>query len=516
MPQLLATFHKRFSQPLDRVAVVLILVLSVLIGLLLWSGDRTAPRVRDFSWQNKQVGAQDAAFTLTFNRPMAQASVEANLYIEPPLPGKFSWAGRRMAYTLTQPAPYGTSFQVQLQGARDQFSETASNRPLVKLFLGRFTSRDRAFVYLGASGADTGRLILYNLTRQQKTALTPSNLMIDEYECYPEGDRVLFSATDRSDQRGLFQEFDPKLYTVSTGIHFNSPDQQQSSQAPAGQIELVLDNTDYKIYQFDLSPDGQAIVVECLDKRRSAPSSLWLLKPDSPSEVLDIRPGENFIITPDSSSLMIDLGRGLTISPLEPEKITEPMFLPEFGRVLDFAQDGSVAVMVKGNSDDSLSLFQVTTQGGQKELLRTTGSIYSAKLSPNKQILYCLLSQTSSGTDYQEQRPYLAAIDLQAGKLTPLVTLPKLAAIDLETGKLTSSVNVSSRPDWQISLAPDGTSLLYAQADSTSQPVGSTDRPENNLRLLPVLPSQDPGIQIQAQPQAKALPLSGFHPVWLP
>jgi hypothetical protein len=42
---------------------------------------------------------------------MDPVSVEAKpLTLDPPLPGKVSWAGRRMAYTLTEPLPYGESF----------------------------------------------------------------------------------------------------------------------------------------------------------------------------------------------------------------------------------------------------------------------------------------------------------------------------------------------------------------------------------------------------------------------
>ena len=89
-----------FKQPIDRVAIILMLVLSVLMGLLLLSGDRTAPKVREFTWENKQIGATDTGFILTFFRPMNHATVEKNLKLEPSLPGKFSWAGRRMAYTL--------------------------------------------------------------------------------------------------------------------------------------------------------------------------------------------------------------------------------------------------------------------------------------------------------------------------------------------------------------------------------------------------------------------------------
>jgi len=55
---------KSFLQPLDRVAIALMLALSLLIGLLLWQGDAVAPRVRDFSWQDKK-SAEDTSFTLT-------------------------------------------------------------------------------------------------------------------------------------------------------------------------------------------------------------------------------------------------------------------------------------------------------------------------------------------------------------------------------------------------------------------------------------------------------------------
>ena len=53
---------KPFLQPLDRVVIALMLVLSILIGLLLWQGNGVAPKVRNFSWQNQQVGVEDTSF----------------------------------------------------------------------------------------------------------------------------------------------------------------------------------------------------------------------------------------------------------------------------------------------------------------------------------------------------------------------------------------------------------------------------------------------------------------------
>lgn len=498
------TLHK-WLQPLDRVAISLMLGLSVLIGLLLWSGDHTAPRVRDFSWQAKQIGAEDMAFILTFNRPMDRASVESQVRIAPPLPGKLSWAGRRMAYTLNQPAPYGTTFQVQLQEASDRFSANRARPTLIQPFVGKFATRDRAFICLGMEGDDAGRLVLYNLTQQGKTVLTPPELAVADFEPYPQGDRILFTATQRSSlRRG---SFDPKLYTVSTGIHIDSPDQQSIDPSAPGKIKLILDNADAQILKFDLSPDGQTIVVQRADRQNLTQSGLWLLRDDASPQLLNNQPGGNFLITPDSTALTIAQGQGLAVLPLDSQGTSQPLdFLPKFGTILSFAKDGSAAAMVKFNTDYTRSLFWVTNQGMQKEVLRTTGSIFSAQFDPLNQTLYCLLTQILPGAEYKE-RPYIAAIDLRTSKLNPLVILPV-------------------QQDLQISLAPDGTALLFDQTTSTRQPIAKSLQPEpgtiSKLWLLPLQRSHQP--PSTAQPgndgspavAPEALPLSGAHPRWLP
>ncbi|MCA6584783.1 MAG: hypothetical protein IM536_22775, partial [Pseudanabaena sp. M34BS1SP1A06MG] len=70
---------KWFSQPLDRYAIGFLAVLSLVIAILIVVGDRTAPQVRDFSWQGQRIDASNASFVLTFNRPMNRESVERNL-----------------------------------------------------------------------------------------------------------------------------------------------------------------------------------------------------------------------------------------------------------------------------------------------------------------------------------------------------------------------------------------------------------------------------------------------------
>lgn len=496
-----------FPQALDRAAIALMLILSVLIGLLLWGGERTAPRVREFTWQDKQIGAEDTAFILTFSRPMDQSSVEENLRLTPPLPGKISWAGRRMAYTLDTPAPYGNIFQMRLQGARDRFSRSNLSRASIQPFSAQFQSRDRAFTFIGVNGEEQGRLVLYNLTQQKKTILTPPNLVVMDYKSYPLGDRILFAATERTAQpQGLLEQ---KLYTVTTGIQVQPPvqvdGQPGSSATPApteavGTIHLVLDSTDYQNLKFDLSADGQIIVVQRVNRKNPADFGPWILRSGETPQPLKGEPGGDFLITPDSSSLAIAQGQGLAILPLQPD--AKPLdFLPKFGVVLNFSRDGSLAAMVKFNTDRTRSLFLVSNQGTQKELLRTSGSILNAQFDPSKQLLYCLLTELVTQGELYQEKPYLGAIDLKTGKLKPLLLLP-------------------NQRDIQVSLAPDGLALLFDQAtegaqDSTNPSQLRSDSGKaianSRLWLLPLTPADT-----TAQPQPEPLPLPGLRPRWLP
>lgn len=497
---------KSFLQPIDRVAIVLMLVLSVLIGLLLWQGDRTVPRVRDFSWQGKQVGAEEKSFIVTFTRPMDRASVEKNLRIEPPLEGKISWAGRRMAYTLERPAPYGNSYELLLQGAQERYSRNTGKGAQIQPFTGKFRSRDRAFVYLGVTGTEAGKLILVNLSQQQQAiALTPPDLMVMDFKPYPAGDRILFSAQERSKTQQ--NAFDAQLYTVTTGIHPNSPGDSSSSSEAPGKIDRVLDSKDYQNLKFDLSPDGKTIVVQRVSRRNPGSDfGLWVIQPPAEARRLESQPGGEFVIHPDGNSLAIAQGQGIAILPLQPEgksQIKPLDFLPKFGRLLSFSQDGSAAAMVQFNQDYTRSLFLVTNQGVQKELLRTTGSIISAQFDPLKQTLYCLLTQLVTNTKEYREEPYIAAIDLETGKQTPLVLLPK-------------------QRDVQISVATDGLAILFDQIviDRQNQTLGISPRTDagetittSNLWLLPVMPlSEDADSKIQPE----QLPFAGLRPRWLP
>jgi Tol biopolymer transport system component len=493
---------KTLIQPLDRVAIAMMLLLSLLIGFMILKGDVVSASVREFSWQNRQIGADDIAFSLNFSRPMNVQSVEENLRIEPPLAGKISWAGRRMVYTLMTPAPYGTNYQVRLQDARDRFTIQDGKNSLIQPFVGNFRSRDRVIIYIGADVENQGQLVLYNLTQEKKNILTPKDLIVMDFKPFPDGEKIVFSARTKNNQDLLSAQ----LYTVSTGISA----QPETPAKPPGRIDLLLDNKQYQNLKFDLSPDGKTIVVQRGNKNNPSDFGLWFMPSTSNTrqrptpQPLKTEPGGDFMITPDSQAVAVAQGQGAAILPIQNDASKPLDYLPQFGLVRSFSKDGSQAAMVKFNTDYTRDLFLVTNQGIQKPLLKTTGSIHNCQFDPASPTLYCLLTQLVSDEEYIEQ-PYVVAIDLTTGGKKPLLLLP------------TEQRNV------QMSLAPDGLALLFDQVTPQTNPmplsanVLKTQDGEaiatSSLWLMPLLPIDNTS---QTTIKPEKLPLVGFHPRWLP
>lgn len=470
-------------QPLDRTAGLLILALNLGIILLILGGNHAVPRVREFSWQNRVIRATDTAFILTFTRPLDQASVEANLQIDPPLPGKISWVGRRLVYTLTAPVRYETTYQVKLKKIQSVSPDQSTQE--IEPFLGQFRTPDRRFAYIGVEGEEKGRLILYNLTRQQKAILTPKNLVIKDFKVYPNGDRILLAASDWSNYRpGLFEQ---SLYTVTLN--------------PA-KIDLVLGNQDYENLRFELSPDGQIIAVQRVNRSNLEDIGLWVFKPGEkpPWQRILNRPAGEFVITPDSRSFANPQAEGIAILPLIPNAKSLDFF-PNFRRVLAFTQDGRQSVMLKDNRDGSQALFLVTNQGIKKELIQRAGEILNCQFDPATPTLYCLLIQRQQAQDFSE--------------------VLILKSINLTTFKGEKRLVLPDQWETKMSLSPDGSELLLDRViNQEKEPELGELRTEGGTAIATsslwiVSLNKRPGSNdflLSPQP----LPLKGFRPKWIP
>ncbi|MGD1938944.1 MAG: hypothetical protein ACFCA4_15530 [Cyanophyceae cyanobacterium] len=546
------------TSSVERAAWMVLAVVSVAIALLLLLGDNSSAQVRSFSWENRTLAAPDRAFILTFNRPVDRDSVEENLTVNPPLPGRFSWSGARMAYTLDEPVHYGKTFSVQLDGAKTLPIGLSKDVQDFDPFRGTFAGRDEVLAYIGVDEGERDRLVLYNVTQQVKTLLTPPDLRVTDFLPFPERDRILFGASLAPDPALVDSDEDiganiseQQLYTVTTGLGESPNGSANVLEAvqkwfgklfnpgpqAAGELTLVLDAEKYQNLKFDLAPNGQTIVVQRVDRERPDEFGLWVVVNEGTPEQVPTEQGGEFLIAPDSQSLAMTQGEGLAILPLPDSSAgvsalrstfrrkIEPLdFLPKFGELLNFSSDGTAAALVKFNEDYTRSLYIARNNGQEVELGNINGSIRSAEFSPNGQWLYCLLAEIvgDPGAENYQEQPYIAVFDLETEESRPLLLLP-------------------NSQDIQIDLAPDGRSLLFsrpvviqeanATGDKDSQD-GATEQREtgqdrsalsggaledeatvSQLWLLDTLPSKD---RKWVPNDPEALPITGTQPRWLP
>ena len=467
--------------------------LAIITLLLLWSGDRTLPQVRDFSWQNRNIGAEDIAFTLNFNRQIDRTTVEKNLKIEPPLPGKISWAGSKMAYTLTNPAGYGNSYTVNLQGAREAMRQGLGKE--IVPFRGEFRTHDRMFAYIGTGEADRGRIVIYNFKTSKPTILTPGNLVVTDFKVDRSSEKIVFTASEvETLKNGQPPIASQQIYSVSTGI--DRPDGNTNRQfVPPGKVELLVDSREYQNVKFDLAPDGNKLVVQRVSRQNPNDFALWVIHLDDKNlATTKLKQSGDFVITPDSTEVAAAVGQGVSLFPLTAETANNLDFLPKFGNVLSFNSDGSAAAMVKYNADFTKALFVVTNQGTEQQFLKTTGSIWDAKFAPSKDLIYCLATELQTKGENSREQPYIAAIDLKTKKVIPLMLLP------IQQGN-------------QMSLSPDGRSLIFDQIEGGENTTQLVQGKGNGILWRVTIP---PNIrELTAPLKAEELNLPGWHPRWL-
>lgn len=497
LPSLKGLTRLKRLQSFDWVVLICIISLAVAIAFVGWRGDQTSFQVTYFSWEGKQIGVKDRYFTLSFNRPVNHKTVEENLVTSPPLPGKISWAGEKLVYTLTELPIYGSKYEIQLQDATPSYT----NQP-IEPFISVINTHDRAFVYIGIEGQERGRLILCNIiqsnqstTQLKKVILTPADLVVTNFEIYPQGDKILFSAFDPSQgNEGINQQ---QLYTVTTGLNF----QVAGEGEPIGRIKRILNVKDYKNSQFDLSDNGTTIVVQRENYRNPGDAGLWVIPEKGKPRPLGIQANE-FILAPDGQTLAVSQDQGVAIVPLNPQS-GSPQFFQGYEKVVGFSKDGTDKLLVKNNPDFTRSLFLVNQEGKGQQLFQTNNPIIGCQFEPRQeQTLYCLkidLVEQEQGK-YREE-PFLSIFELKTGKEIPFLALPNYR-------------------DVQMSMSPDGVALLFDQLVTTPLNLknnlvtkGGQGIADGRLWLLP-LPEE-----VTEENLLKILPEElnpGFMPHWLP
>lgn len=474
----------------DQVALSVILFLGVILAILVWHGDQTRLRVTRFSWQGEKVGVQDKILTLNFNRPVDQDSVESNFVINPPLLGRKSWQGNNFVYTLSETPTYGSNYQVKLEKAvRTDLQEE------IEPFVNLFSTRDRILAYVGVGSEERGRLILYNITnpkQPKKTILTPKDLVISQFKIAPDGKKIFFLAFDPR-----LGSTSKQLFTVTTGIKHSLAD----PEITPGKLKRVLDNKDYNNLSFDLSKDGQTLIVLRSNRQNKADSGLWILQDGSTPRPLGV-PAKDFIISPDGTKIAVSSQGGVGLIPLTTGAGASRL-LNGYSKALAFSKDGKRLLLTKENADYTRSLILMESDGRTQEILRNMYPILDCQFEPKQEkVLYCLRTDVvkRDDGDYHEE-PFLSAVQLDTWQDQPLLALPNYR-------------------DVQISMSPDGTSLLFDQV-ATTAPLSSSDllTPSNQAIA-------DARVWLLALPDSKSVAptqsvmpkevTAGFYPKWMP
>jgi hypothetical protein len=495
---MITKLKSRFAEPLDRAALKLMAAVLMLILLVLAIGDRSQPYIREFSWQGRQVGAEDVAFSLSFSRAMQQKQVEAGLMasvvtpqetgllapIGQLLPGKISWSGKKLFYTLNTPVPYGSSYQIQLESARAEDRQGKSSGQQMTAFRSQFSTRQRRFGFIGTNGDQRGRLMVAKFGDKPE-ALTGKDLLVKDFRFLP-------------DDRGLIFLAAP----ISKDAPVNS---NQIYRWSNNNIELLLNNKIYQNIKFDVSSDGQTLVVQKVNRKDPQDFGIWAINLDKNDRGQRISQGGSFMVTPDNGAIAVAEGQGVAIKPL----VTNAQvidFLPKFGRVLNFAPNGTAAAMEKYIDDYTRELFLVTNQGQQKKLLAVRGEIQSAQFSPNGQVLYSILAESppesSATTTQYNNQPYLVAIDLATTKTYQLLSLTPQQGI-------------------AMSLSPDGRALLFDQLATVPGIAGgqnptSADGQAIEEGMIWLLPLPESLTNLEAKIKPENLSIAGYAPRWAP
>ncbi|AFY38551.1 hypothetical protein Lepto7376_2261 [[Leptolyngbya] sp. PCC 7376] len=491
---------KRF----DKIVLGSIFVLSLLVALLWGFGDRQPISVQQFSWEGKQVSVADKFFSFSLNQAIDPDFVEANLSIDPLLPGRLSWTGKKFFYTLTDLPIYGQEYQLKLAAPEDSDSEQEEEEKTEEIlpftfepFLTRFQSRDRAFAYIGTEGDDRGRLILFNLTKQEKSILTPADLTVLDFEAYPDGDRLLFAAIPNATFDANLEDL--QLYTVTTGLEDDTV--TTTDETVIGKIDLVLDSEEYVNGKFQLADNGQRIIVQRVNKEDSRDRSLWVIEGKAEPRGLGI-PAEEFLLAPDADVVAVSQEGRLSIVPLG-RNSGAIQAKEQFTRLLAFSPNHNEQIALQEN-DGITSLYLTNGDEDQDDqlLLRTLTPIVDCLYEPRYgETIYCLKIDQAESLGQIVEEPFLSALDIATGNETPLLALPNYR-------------------DVRLSVAADGLALLFDQVVTANPTQNSNLFTDSGLAVeggrvwLLALPELEQDAEIQPVPPESLLP--GFRPQWMP
>lgn len=180
----------RKATPLDRAALIAIVLLVAALAVILARGDRVGAQIVAFSPADGGSVSTRPTLSITFSEPMATAEVETRLRMDPPVSLTLRWAGRTVYAQPQTPllanTPYTLTVRagaVSLRG-RAQLGDFALHvrpRPARIAFMAPATGVPN-LVVAGADGAGARQI-------------TSEAFGVFDFAIRPDGEKIVYSAT---------------------------------------------------------------------------------------------------------------------------------------------------------------------------------------------------------------------------------------------------------------------------------------------------------------------------------
>lgn len=394
---------------LDKAFALALAVIVFLTALVLARGDRTFPKVNAFNRHQDLIASVEKQLLFTFNREMDRQTVEQGLQITPSIAGRYSWFGKKMAFTPNQPLQPGQRYQIRLQEALD-----SAGKPMQAPFESWFETTPERLLYIGSQDEENFRLVMWNFQREQKTLLTPPNLRVTLVKPTTDPEWLFFLAADLDNPRGE--------------LHWTASVELYRLNLQTLKVERVFQPDAFITLDFDITPNGRTLVVLRIlaedEEEDSIPVALWsrrqpeedwqvlpkLLIPDSP---IHLSPNGRFVVGKGPSGFVLEsLGSA-----------GEPQFLGRFFKAYGFSPDGNQILLTENAKQVGMSLFNqmaiLNSQGQRTQAGDSEGFMTHLRFGRNGDAVYFVMTRTEN--DVAMVNPFhLYRYDIQANRIEQL------------------------------------------------------------------------------------------------
>lgn len=398
----------KFSNKFDRLFLILFLFFTLLIGGLIIFGDQTYPRVTASNLKTEIIPLKTNQIVLTFNRNMDRISVEENFSIKPNLKGKFSWIGKKMAYSFTEPLVAGENLELELIGAKDD-QGVVMGEAYQKIY----QTAEQNLYFIGSENDQKEKLIKYTLNGKIEI-LSPMDLIVKDFKVHPEEKLIYLLGTENIRDKGKND-----LYEFNTETR---------------ELKKIIDGQKEFIFSLSLSPDGKILMVrkgviqQFEESSLIDPGNLWTFDIEKKkwSEFWNKELyGSELYFSPDSNYLVGRLISGdIIILPVKEDR-ERIVYLENYAGAYNLSPDGSKLVFV--DFDDPFrahDLLLRSNDGKTRSLVLDKGQIQFPIFDRKGEKIYFLLSSASGPFEkenFLELNPYhLYSYELENGKLITL------------------------------------------------------------------------------------------------